>query len=167
MSKPGIGSRSRLLELMTLKYCITAALLGVGWFGIMIASPFTRNWFLEQPAQNLGCMIVASVVVALLCRRFIAGAHTFRGHLLRAIVLPFLGAAVQIVLWQALFGYRNLQDPELQSLDAGPATEAFTSLLLAMTGTALSFFIVIPYGLLAQYSLNRTANVERRLPGGR
>ena len=48
--------------------------------------------------QNLGCLVLASVIVTFAARRFISSADTIGEHLLRAAVIPYLGCLVYISL---------------------------------------------------------------------
>jgi hypothetical protein len=90
-----------------LKYCTAAAALGIGWFVVLLLPTVTREWLLGDTFQNLGCLVVASVIVALMCRKFIRSADTFGNHLLRAAVVPYLGRFVYLSLWIGLLWTRS------------------------------------------------------------
>ena len=67
-----------------LKYCAAAAILGCGWFVVLLVPSVTREWLLTDVFKNLGCLVVASIIVALAARKFISSADSFGEHLLRA-----------------------------------------------------------------------------------
>jgi hypothetical protein len=96
-----------------LKYCAAAAALGCGWFVVLLVPSITREWLLGDIFQNLGCLVVASIIVAVAARKFITSAATFGEHLLRATVIPNLGCLVYIslsaaLLWIQTFLYGGL-----------------------------------------------------------
>lgn len=101
---------------------------------------------LRNVGQNLALLVVSSVLVAVLCRRFIARADGLGDHLIRAVVLPLLGCFVFLTLWNARIwigssGVANIHD----------------TLSLYLMGTAAavySCFVVVPYGLLCQRIMN-------------
>ena len=96
-----------------LKYCAAAAALGCGWFIVLLLPGVTREWLLANIFQNLVCLILASIIVALAARKFISRAETFSENLLRATVIPYLGCLVYIslsaaLLWLDTFLYGGL-----------------------------------------------------------
>ena len=96
-----------------LKYYVTAGALGIGWFVVLLVPSVTREWLLADILQNLGCLVVASIIVALAARRFISNADTFGEHLLRATEIPYLGCLVYLslsagLLWLQTFLYGGL-----------------------------------------------------------
>lgn len=48
-----------------LRYASTAGALGLGWFAVLLIPGLTREWLLDNVPQNVACLTVASVVVAL------------------------------------------------------------------------------------------------------
>src|SRR5215207_4990317 len=54
-----------------LKYCAVAGAVGCGWFVVILVPGITREWLLADILQNLGCLVVASIIVALAARTFI------------------------------------------------------------------------------------------------
>jgi hypothetical protein len=129
-----------------LRYCLTAGVLGVGWFGVLLIPGVTRGWLLADPWQNLGCLVAASVLVAVVCRRYIGQAATPGDHLVRAAVIPYLGCLVFLSLWAALLWLRSFWYGGLANLH-----DTVSLYVMGMTAAAVSFFVVIPYGLLCQY----------------
>jgi hypothetical protein len=132
-----------------LRYCATAGGLGVGWFAVLLLPSVTRGWLLASPWQNLACLVVASVLVAVVCRRFIGRATTPGEHLLRAIVLPYLGCLVFLSLVAGVLWTRTILAGGLANLHDTASLYA-----MGMTAAAVSFFVVIPYGLLCQYVIS-------------
>ena len=132
-----------------LTYCVTAAALGAGWFVVLLIPGVTRGWLLENGWQNLAFLIVSSVLVAVMCRRFIARADGLRDHLFRAAVLPLLGCFVFLTLWNAWIwigshGVANIHD-------------TLSLYLMGMAAAVWSFFVVGPYGLLCERIMNALA----------
>ena len=132
-----------------MRYGLTAAALGVGWFILLLVPRITREWLLADILQNLGCLIVASVIVAVACRRFIDGAETLGEHLLRAAVIPYLGCIVFLSLIAAILWARSFVFGGLANLH-----DTVSLYVMGLTATTLSLFVVVPYGLLCQYVMN-------------
>jgi hypothetical protein len=129
-----------------LRYCTTAAALGAGWFVVLLVPGMTRQWLLADIGRNLGCLAVASVVIAVVCRGFIGGADSFGGRLLRAVVVPFLGCFVFLTLWTALLWVPSLVLGGLANLH-----DTLSLYVMGLAATAISFYVVVPYGLVCQY----------------
>ncbi len=140
-----------------LRYCSTAGALGVGWFVVLLLSGITREWLLSNIWQNLACLVVASILVALVCREFIGRAETLGEQLLRAVVIPYLGCLVFLSLSAALLWARTFMFGGLANLH-----DTLSLYVMGMTAAAVSFFVVIPYGLLCQYVMS-SAIESRRL----
>jgi hypothetical protein len=139
-----------------LKYCAAAAALGCGWFVVLLVPSITREWLLGDIFQNLGCLVVACIIVAVVARKFISSAATFGEHLLRATVIPYLGCLVYISLSAALLW--------IQTFLYGGLTNVHDTLslyVMGLTAAAVSFFVVVPYGLLCQYAMNSISNTHR------
>ncbi len=129
-----------------LRYCTTAAALGAGWFGVLLVPGMTRQWLLADIGKNLGCLVVASVVIAVVCRGFIGSADTLGSRLLRAVVVPFLGCFVFLTLWTTLLWVPSLVFGGLANL-----RDTLSLYVMGLTATAISFYVVVPYGLACQY----------------
>ena len=54
-----------------LKYYAAAGVLGCGWFVALLLPGVTREWLLADIFQNLACLVVASIILALATRKFI------------------------------------------------------------------------------------------------
>jgi hypothetical protein len=132
-----------------LRYCLTAGLLGAGWFVVLMVPRITREWLLGDVWRNLISLVIASVLVAILCRRPIGRAETFGDHLVRAALVPYLGCFTFLSLWAALFWTQSLLFGGLAN-----AHDTVSLYAMGMTAAALSFFVVIPYGLLCQYVMH-------------
>jgi hypothetical protein len=131
-----------------LRYCLAAGALGLGWFVVLLLPGVTRGWLLADVWQNLGCLVVASAGIALMCRRFIGNAVTRWDHLVRATLIPYLGCLVFLTLSAALLWARSLLHGGLANLH-----DTLSLYAMGMTAAAVSFLVVIPYGLVCQYVL--------------
>lgn len=140
---------------LMLKYCAAAGALGIGWFVVLLLPAVTREWLLADTFQNLGCLVVASVIVALMCRKFIRNADTFGDHLVRATVVPYLGCFMYLSLWAGLLWIRSFVYGGLANLH-----DTLSLYVMGLTATAVSFFVVIPYGLLCQYVMKSVSNAD-------
>lgn len=129
-----------------LRYCLTASGLGVGWFVVLLIPGVTRGWLLADAWLSLGWLVAASVLVALLCRGFIGRAETLGDHLIRGAVIPYLGCFVFLSLWAAQIWLKTLLYGGLAN-----AHDTVSLYVMGMTAAAVSFLVVIPYGLLCQY----------------
>ncbi len=132
-----------------MRYGLTAAALGVGWFIFLLVPRITREFLLADSLPNLAWLIVASVIVALACRRFIDRADTLGDHLLRAAVIPYLGCVVFLTLVAASLWARSFLFGGLANLH-----DTASLYVMGLTATTLSLFVVVPYGLLCQYVMN-------------
>ena len=141
-------------ELM-LKYCAVAGALGCGWFIVLLLPTVTREWLLADIFQNLGCLVVASIIVALAARKFISSAETFSENLLRATVIPYLGCLVYISLSAGLFWLDTFLYGGLANVH-----DTLSLYVMGLTAAAVSFFVVIPYGLLCQYAMRSVSNTD-------
>jgi hypothetical protein len=132
-----------------MRYCFTAAALGAGWFLVLLIPRITRQWLLADVLQNLVCLVVASVVVAVACRGFIDGADTLVAHLVRAAVIPYIGCIVFLSLFAVMLWVRSFWYGGLANLH-----DTLSLYVMGLTATTVSLFVVIPYGLLCQYVMN-------------
>jgi hypothetical protein len=132
-----------------MRYCSTAAALGVGWFLVLLVPRMTREWLLANALQNLGCLVVASVIVAVACRGFIDRADTLGAHLVRAAVIPYFGCIVVLSLSAAMLWARTFLYGGLANLH-----DTVSLYVMGLTATTVSLFVVIPYGLLCQYVMS-------------
>lgn len=82
-----------------LKYTITAGLLGLGWYVVLLIPSMTREWLAENAIMNTVYLIAASVLVARLGRKYIGRSETFGGHFFRAQLLPYLGTVIFLTIW--------------------------------------------------------------------
>jgi hypothetical protein len=145
-----------------LRYCITAGILGAGWFAVLLLPGITREWLRNAPLQNVACLLAASVMVALVFRRFIARASTFGEHLVRAIVLPYIGCLTYLSLWAALLWTRTLLFGGLANVH-----DTLSLYALGFVAAVIACFVVVPYGLVCQYVMNGTAAAVSEGDAGR
>jgi hypothetical protein len=132
-----------------MRYCSTAAALGGGWFLVLLIPRITREWLLANVLQNLACLVVASVIVAVACRGFIDRADTWGAHLVRAMVIPYFGCIIFLSLSAAILWARSILYGGLANLH-----DTVSLYVMGLTATTVSLFVVIPYGLLCQYVMN-------------
>lgn len=138
-----------------LRYCSTAGALGIGWFVVLLLPGTTREWLLAATWRNLGCLVVASVLVAVACRRFIAQAETLGDHLVRAVVIPYLGCVVFLSLAAALMWAPTVLYGGLANLH-----DTVSLYVMGLTATTFSFYVVVPYGLFCQYVMSSEAQSD-------
>ena len=136
-----------------LRYCLAAGTLGLGWFVVLLIPRITREWLLAGVFQNLACLVVASVIVAVPCRHFIGNADTLGDHFVRGAVIPYLGCFVFLTLSSALLWIRSLLYGGLANLH-----DTLSLYAMGFMGAVLSCFIVIPYGLFCQYVMYSVAD---------
>jgi hypothetical protein len=131
-----------------LRYLVTAAFLGAGWFVVLLIPTWTRQWLLEDRGSIVGhvaALALASMLVAWIFRHYIGGADGLGQNLKRALLLPYVGCLIYLALWNALTLARAVAH--------GWSPEVHDMLVLFPwgLGSALAaFFVVIPYGLLCQ-----------------
>jgi hypothetical protein len=129
---------------------------GCGWFVILLVRALPGNGFWLTFLQNLGCLVVASIIVALAARTLISSADSFGEYLLRAAVIPYLGCLVYLslsagLLWLQTFLYGGLANVH----------DTLSLYVMGLSAAAISFFVVIPYGLLCQYAMSLLSNTDR------
>ena len=132
---------------------MTAGVLGLGWFLVLLIPGITRTWLLSSVGMNIVCLIAASVFVALVFRPFIDRAETFTEHLLRAAVIPLVGCFVFLSLWNAALWGRTLLFGGLANIH-----DTLSLYVMGMLATVVSCLVVIPYGLLCQYVMSRASS---------
>ena len=132
-----------------IRYGSTAAVLGAGWFPVLLIPRISREWLLADVLQNLVCLVAASIIVASACRRFILRSDTLSDHLVRATVMPYLGCVVFLSLTAGILWARSILSGGLANLH-----DTVSLYVMGLTATTVSLFVVIPYGLLCQYVLN-------------
>ena len=129
-------------------YFVTSALLGAGWFVVLLIPTWTRQWFLGDRrliGWHIAILALASMLVAWIFRSYIGGADGAREHLKRALLLPYVGCLIYLALWNAL--------SLIRAIAHGWSPEFHDMLVLFPwgLGSALAAcFVVIPYGLLCQ-----------------
>jgi hypothetical protein len=134
---------------LPVRYCSTAAALGVGWFLVLLIPRMTRDWLLASVPQNLACLVAASIIVAVACRRFILRADTLGAHLVRATVIPYLGCLVFLSLTALIIWTRSFLSGGLANMH-----DTVSLYVMGLTATTVSMFVVVPYGLLCQYVMS-------------
>jgi hypothetical protein len=105
----------------------------------------TREWLLPNVGQNLLGLAVASVLVAFACRHYIGRAESTRAHVVRAVVVPYLGCLAFLTLWNVMFWARTLVFGGLANLH-----DTMSLYVFGLVAVTLSAYVVIPYGILCQ-----------------
>lgn len=137
------------------RYLASAALLGCGWFPILLVPSWTRGWLLSSPrwiAGNVVLLAASSMVLAWLFRGVIAGARARSEHVRNALLLPYAGCVIYLTLWNAATW--------IEGLARGGSTNLHDSLVLYPWGLGYAMaacFVVVPYGYLCQVLMSRAA----------
>ena len=121
------------------RYYLVAALLGGGWELVLLIPGTTREWLLMRPYLHLVLLAIASIIVAHLFRRIILGADGLVARIRCGALIPFAGSCIYLLLSVAV-NWDNLHD-------------SISVVVMGLLTTALSFYIVIPYGIFCQYAL--------------
>ena len=140
-----------------LKYYSIAGALGLGWLAALLLVPTTRDVLIgnrdnyNSIALNALLLVLTGLIVAWVFRRFITSARSWKGDLLRAVVLPYAGCLIYLTLL--------ILTSWAEGLLAG---RGFHWHLLALyywgfLFALAAFLVVIPYGLLCQYVMRRVA----------
>jgi hypothetical protein len=98
------------------------------------------------------------IIVAFAARKFISSADSFGEHLLRASVIPYLGCLVYLSLSAGLIWLNTFIYGGLANLH-----DTLSLYVMGLTAAAVTFFVVIPYGLLCQYTMSSVSNTDRAL----
>jgi len=143
---------------MRLGYFTVSALLGLGWFPVLLVPSWTRRWLIEDRRMisgNMALLVVTSVTVAWLFRGYIERTTTFMDHLWRGFVLPYVGCVIYLTLWNALSWIR--------SLIFGDRINVHEALILYPWGLSyalMACFVVIPYGVFCQHVMREALDKE-------
>jgi hypothetical protein len=140
-----------------IRYCSTAALLSLGWFLVLLLPRLTRQWLLADVSMNVALFMATGLAVALIFRRFIASAQTFRRHIQRAVIVPLSASLVYLTLWAAVLWVKQLFLGGLANLH--DTLSLYVSGLLA---TLLCLPVILPYGLVCQYVLASVHSRDER-----
>jgi hypothetical protein len=114
----------------------------------LLISGVTREWLLANIFQNLACLILASIIVALAARQFISSAETFSENSLRATVIPY--KFVRRTTLVRHFPIRRISQRSRHAFVVCHGINRGCRILL----------VVIPYGLLCQYVMKRVSNTD-------
>lgn len=135
------------------RYFMASALLGAGWFLVLLLPSWTRAWLLGDRRQilpNAALLVVSSVIVAWVFRGYISRASEFKEDLSRALVLPYAGCLIYLTLWNAVSWIHYFVRGGLNSV--------YETLILYPWGLGYALaacFVVIPYGLFCQHVMKR------------
>jgi len=132
-----------------IRYFAVAALLGLGWFPVLLVPRWTRDWLLGERGLlpwNLAFLALTSVIVAGAFRGAIERASGLAGHLRRAVLLPLAGCVIYLTIWDLYAWIRQLVFGGLMS-----GYETLILYLWGLASTLAACFVVVPYGLLCQY----------------
>ena len=137
------------------KYFLTAGALGLGWFVVLLIPSITRNWLADNTLLNLVFLIIASVLIARLGRKYIGRAETFGGHFWRAALLPYLGTIIFLTLWNVQIWGKTVLFGGLANLH-----DTFSLYYMGLISVTVSLYVVIPYGLFCQYTMQRVSGTD-------
>ena len=132
-------------------YYMLAAILGAGWFLVLLVPPWTRQWLIGEPRMvgwTMGEMMLTSVIVAATFRRAIQTSDTWGAHVLRALTIPYAGCLIYLTVWNLRVWARTLLFGGLANLH--------DSIAVYYWGTfyaLIACFVVVPYGLVCQVAL--------------
>lgn len=139
------------------KYYVTAILLSLGWFPVLLIPSNTREWLLAGPPVWLHLLLLAAAGLLLshLLSGFILRADGLGARVIRGIVLPLCGCFFYLCLHIAVSWGRQLLFGGLVNLH-----DSMSLLVYGMLFTAFSFYVVVPYGVACQYLMEWAAGEE-------
>jgi len=137
------------------RYHLTAAALGAGWFPVLLVPGMTREYLTSDPWWNVAFLVAASVIVAAALRGYIGRASGLGAHLLRAATVPYAGCLVFLCLSAALLWARTLVFGGLANLH-----DTLSLFAMGMTAAVLCCLVVVPYGLVCQVVMAALARQE-------
>jgi hypothetical protein len=82
---------------------LPAGALRIGWFVVLLIPSVTREWLLADVFKNLGCLVVASIIVAF-AATFLYGGLANLHNTISLYVMGFTAAAIAFVWWSPM-GY--------------------------------------------------------------
>ena len=132
-------------------YYLLAAVLGAGWFLVLLIPTWTRSWLIGEPRMigwTMGEMVVTSVIVAAIFKRAIQLSDSWGAHILRSLTIPYAGSFVYLTVWNARVWTRTLLFGGLANLHDTMAVYYW-----GMCYAVVACFVVVPYGLLCQVVL--------------
>lgn len=132
-------------------YYVLAAILGAGWYLVLLLPPWTRAWLTGEPRTagwSIAELMLTSVIVAALFRRTIQTSHTWGAHMVRALTIPYAGCLVYLTVWNAGVWARTLLFGGLANLHDTMAVYVWGT-----RDALFSCFVVVPYGLVCQVVL--------------
>ena len=132
------------------KYFLTAGALGLGWFVVLLIPSITREWLLENSFQNLLYLIIASVLTALIGRKYIDRAENLGGYFWRAVLMPYLGCILFLTIWNLIFWTKTLIFGGLAN-----AHDTWSLYVMGLTAVTFSLYVVVPYGFFCQYTMQK------------
>jgi hypothetical protein len=137
------------------RYYATAGILSLGWLGVLMIPGWTRAWFIGTEsswAWNALFLIGTGLMLAKWFRSPIGRARTFSEHLHMAIVVPYIGSMAYLTIYNIWIWVHHW-------LFGGLATihDTMSLYVLGFSAAVMAFFVIIPYGLLCQWLMNKVA----------
>jgi hypothetical protein len=132
------------------KYFLTAGALGLGWFVVLLIPSMTRQWLVEDVFLNIVFLIIASVLVAILSRKYISRSESMGGNFIRAMLLPYLGTILFLTMWNLVSWGKTWLFGGLANLH-----DTFSLYYMGLISVTVSLYVVIPYGIFCQYTMQR------------
>lgn len=137
------------------KYYATAALMGIGWFLVLLIPPATRGWLLMVLAPyHLAFLVIASVMVALLFRRSISTADTILKHLVCGCVIPYVGCVFYVTIFNLFMLQGVIRGAPVIRWD-----QFVAYYVLGLFVAFKAYFVVLPFGILSQYIMHKVAGL--------
>lgn len=139
------------------QYDSSAALLSAGWCVVLLLPGMTREWLLGGASiyLHLAALIFAGILISRLLKPFILSAESFGQRLWRAFILPLAGAATYLLLIIASLWIRQLWDGGLMNIH-----DSVALFVQGIVATLVSFYVVVPYGLVCQFVLERVGRAR-------
>jgi hypothetical protein len=134
------------------RYTAVAALLGAGWFVVLLVPSWTRIWLLHRGTimLNVGLMVATSVIVAWVFRGTIGRATERREQWVRAALLPYAGCAIYLTLWNLMNAVIDIA--RFRSFNVHDALVLYP---WGLWSSMVACFVVVPYGFLCQHVMQR------------
>ena len=132
-----------------LKYYSTAAVLGIGWFLVLLIPVMPRGWLLHEglAPYNLAFLVISSVLVSFIFRHAISTAKTIGKHVACGCLIPYVGCIVYLTINYVFLRARGFFGREWP--------DPFVLYVFGLFLAVRSFFVVLPFGILSQYVMNR------------
>jgi len=135
-------------------YLGVAAGLGVLWYCALMVPRLTRTILLHDSRRSLVLLLVISLVLALLSKRFVLGPLDPERTCLIAIITPLFGSV--LFIWSmTLLGSIGDSTALTASVPGSVVMLLFLGVSGVVTVSISAFYVVIPMGALSLYLMRR------------